>query len=258
MTSPTPQADDSFYDDMADAYHLIFDDWEAAIDRQRGVLCRLLPPPATAGLVLDCACGIGTQALGLAAAGYRVEGCDLSKAAIERARMEAAARNLVIPFCVDDMRHLRQAASGGYGAVLAFDNALPHLDSDDEVLAALRAMRDRLCPGGQVLISLRDYGPLMARRPAAQPPALFMDNGRRRIIHQVWDWQDERRYVVHLYITRQLADDRWNTLHFTGRYRAITPAEVANLAEQVGLRQVGLLMPADSGYYQPIVIAHRA
>jgi 2-polyprenyl-3-methyl-5-hydroxy-6-metoxy-1,4-benzoquinol methylase len=115
MTSPTPQADDSFYDDMAGAYHLIFDGWEAAIDRQRDVLCRLLPPPATAGLILDCACGIGTQALGLAAAGYRVEGSDLSKPAIERARLEAAARNLVIPFRLDDMRHLRQAAPGGYG-----------------------------------------------------------------------------------------------------------------------------------------------
>jgi hypothetical protein len=143
-------------------------------------------------------------------------------------------------------------------AVLAFDNALPHLDSDDEVLAALRAMQDRLCPGGQVLISLRDYGPLIAQRPAAQPPALFMDDGRSRIVHQVWDWLDERRYVVHLYITRQLADDHWNTLHFTGWYRAITPAEVAHLAEQAGLRQVSVLMPADSGYYQPIVTACRA
>src|ERR1700736_5531060 len=47
-----------------------------------------------AGLVLDCACGIGTQALGLARAGYNVEGTDLSRAEIERAKAEAFSRGL--------------------------------------------------------------------------------------------------------------------------------------------------------------------
>jgi glycine/sarcosine N-methyltransferase len=98
------QPADTFYDDMAAAYHLIFDDWDAAIERQQAVLSRLLPPPADAGLVLDCACGIGTQALGLARAGYNVEGTDLSRAEIERAKGEAFSRGLDIAFRVDDMR----------------------------------------------------------------------------------------------------------------------------------------------------------
>jgi glycine/sarcosine N-methyltransferase len=84
------QSADNFYDSMAAAYHLIFDDWDVAIGRQQAVLTQLLPPPATAGVVLDCACGIGTQALGLARAGYTVEGTDLSRAEIERAKAEAA------------------------------------------------------------------------------------------------------------------------------------------------------------------------
>jgi len=40
--------------------------------------------------VLDGACGIGTQALGLAGRGHRITGCDLNAAAVERARQEAA------------------------------------------------------------------------------------------------------------------------------------------------------------------------
>jgi SAM-dependent methyltransferase len=165
-------------------------------------------------VVLDCACGIGTQALGLARAGYRVEATDLSSAAIERAKAEAAARKLDIAFRVDDVRELRTSVSGKFGVVIAFDNAIPHLDSNDEVCMALSAMRDRLRHGGKLLASLRDYGPLMEQRPDMMQPAMFWDEGRRRIVHQVWDWQDERRYLVHLYITRQVPSDEWVTSHF--------------------------------------------
>jgi glycine/sarcosine N-methyltransferase len=242
---------------MASAYHLIFDDWNLAIERQQAVLCSLLPPPEAVGVVLDCACGIGTQALGLARAGYTVEGTDLSSREIERAKAEAAVRNLDIKFRVDDMRQLRTSRPGGFGAVLAFDNALPHLDSDEDVRVALASMRDRLRPGGMLLISLRDYGPLMEHRPGITPPSMFSDDGRRRIVHQVWDWQDERRYTVHLYITQELSNQKWVTSHFLGHYRAIAPHEVAAHAEHVGFHQVKVLPPEKTGYYQPVVAATR-
>jgi glycine/sarcosine N-methyltransferase len=251
------QSAETFYNDMAASYHLIFDDWDVAINRQQTVLCRLLPPPASAGVVLDCACGIGTQVLGLARAGYTVEGTDLSSAAIERAKVEAAARNLNISFRVDDMRKLQTSPCGKFGVVLAFDNALPHLDSDDEVRTALGAMYERLCPTGRLFISLRDYGPLMDQHPGMMAPAMFSDGDRRRIVHQVWDWQDKRRYVVHLYITREMPNDEWVTNHFLGHYRAITPEEVAVHAEQVGFQKIKILQPVDTGYYQPVVTAIR-
>jgi len=62
--------------------------------------------------ILDAACGIGTQALGLAAMGHRVTGSDLSVAAVERARRQARDRGLSIPFSVADMRHLRNHHRG--------------------------------------------------------------------------------------------------------------------------------------------------
>src|SRR5262245_14114776 len=98
-----------FYDELAESFHLIFDDWDATIVRQRDVLARLLPAPATGRRVLDCACGIGTQTIGLAMLGFSVEGSDLSDAAINRARREATARGLKVDFRVDDMRTLSTA-----------------------------------------------------------------------------------------------------------------------------------------------------
>src|SRR5689334_9141614 len=138
---------DAFYEKLASVYHLIFENWDAAIVRQGGMLQRLLPPPERAGLILDGACGIGTQTLALAGRGYRVEGSDLSEAAVRRARHEAAARGLSIAFRVDDLRTLATAPNGAYGAVLALDNALPHLMSEGELRRALTAMRARLRPG---------------------------------------------------------------------------------------------------------------
>jgi hypothetical protein len=52
----------SFYEPLADHYHLIFDDWSKAIERQ-GKILNPLPISqlhSQSLKILDCACGIGT------------------------------------------------------------------------------------------------------------------------------------------------------------------------------------------------------
>ena len=64
MRSPQPlehSKNEQFYDSMADHYHLIFEDWDASMRRQGAAIAKLLPPPEEVGLILDVACGIGTQ-----------------------------------------------------------------------------------------------------------------------------------------------------------------------------------------------------
>lgn len=65
-----------FYDELADDYHLIYADWDASIRRQGAALDALIGQDRAD--VLDCACGIGTQAIGLALRGHRVTGTDLT------------------------------------------------------------------------------------------------------------------------------------------------------------------------------------
>jgi glycine/sarcosine N-methyltransferase len=251
---PSGCAVNNFYDELAESYHLIFDNWDAAILRQRDVLARLLPVPAIGKRVLDCACGIGTQTIGLAMLGFSVEGSDPSGASITRARREATARGLKVEFRNDDMRNLSTAPIDSYDAIIAMDNAVPHLQSDDDIKMAFGVMRARLRRGGIALISLRDYGPLMAQRASSTPVSLYFDGEFRRFVHQVWDWQDDRRYVVHLFITMQQPDG-WHTRHFVGQYRAITPSDVAALAVHAGFDDVRVLAPNETGYYQPVIRA---
>ena len=59
---------ESFYDDLAPYYHLIFADWDQGIAWQASILGPIIEHATgkASPHVLDCACGIGTQALGLA------------------------------------------------------------------------------------------------------------------------------------------------------------------------------------------------
>ncbi len=68
-----------FYDDLAFEYHHVVADWEAAIERQSAALDQLIRRESSASepVVLDCSCGIGTQAIGLAQRGYEVFASDL-------------------------------------------------------------------------------------------------------------------------------------------------------------------------------------
>ena len=246
------------YDAMAEHYHLIFEDWDRSILQQSKVLAALLPAPEQCGVVLDCACGIGTQAIALALHGFEVEGSDLSPVAIARAEREARTRGLSLSFRQDDMRYLDNSPKDHFGCVVAFDNALPHLDSNDDVLMALRAMRDRLRPGGLLLLSVRDYAPLIVGKPASTEPMMFEDGGLRRLVHQVWDWKDERRYTLHIFITSEVHAGEWSNRHFVGEYRAITVDEVVRLASEAGFEKVEAMPCAASHFYQPIIKAVKA
>ena len=59
--------------------------------------------------ILDAACGIGTQSIGLAQLGYTITASDISASELEQARKEAEKRNLKVEFKVADMRHLSAA-----------------------------------------------------------------------------------------------------------------------------------------------------
>ena len=246
-----------FYESLADYYHLIFEDWDRSIERQGQALNAILATETSAGhlRILDCACGIGTQTIGFAKAGHQVVASDLSHAAVTRAKRETEQRRLSIRFYVSDMTSLREIEETSFDVVAALDNALPHL-SADEVKKAVHAMGSKLRSGGLFIASIRDYDRLITQRPTMQEPAFYGKAGDRRIIHQVWEWIDDARYVVHLYITTQSAKT-WRSHHFVSEYRRLLREELSNTLEGAGFRDIRWLMPEKSGFYQPLVLARK-
>ncbi len=248
----------SFYDELSSNYHLIFEDWETSMAKQAAVLGPILARASSTAMplsILDCACGIGTQALGLARNGFRVTGTDLSPRAIERARREASARSLNLHFHVADMLRLNRVPQRGFDAVICIDNSLPHFSSEEDLTEAATQMRKKLRPGGIFAASIRDYDHLIEERPSVQPPCFFSDGAGRRIVFQLWDWIDERRYDVHLYITWNDRAGGWQTQHAISTYRAVLRDELTHTLERAGFMRVRWLLPLETGFYQPLVLA---
>src|SRR5436309_6685093 len=178
------------YDEIATLYHLVYPDWNAAIAQQAAALDAIIrkhvgPPPRS---ILDVSCGIGTQALGLAALGHAVTASDLSSAAVERARREAAHRNLAIDFTVADMRQCAEVHGSGFDVVLSGDNSIPHLLSDDAIREALGSFHQCIRPGGITILSVRDYLTEGRASPQLVPYGFRSDGDDRYFVVQPRHW----------------------------------------------------------------------
>ena len=77
----------TFYNHLAAQYDKLFLDWQASTREQAVILDKLFADNGfdKAAQILDCACGIGTQAVGLAKLGYTVTASDISVAEIAEA-----------------------------------------------------------------------------------------------------------------------------------------------------------------------------
>jgi SAM-dependent methyltransferase len=248
--------DTTFYDSLAARYHLLYADWEGSVARQGAALADLLgqlglPPGAR---VHDAACGIGTQTIGLACRGYRVSASDLSPGAVARARDELARRGLHAPLSVADMRDLPRVVRGPVDAVLACDNAVPHLLSDDDIRAAFRAFHAVLRPGGALVISVRDYATPPHQDTDVHPYGLRRVGDRRVLAVQVWEW-DGDRYDLRIYLTEQAPDGRCETTVHHTRCYAVSIARLVALAREAGFRR---MVRHDGVLFQPVLVATRS
>lgn len=251
-----------FYDELAEDYHLIFQDWDTSVRRQGKVLEQLIGNhfnrPRQCLKVLDCSCGIGTQAIGLALSGYYVHATDLSPNAVSRAEMEAQRLGASLTFGVADFRLLNSQVEGSFDVVISCDNSLPHLLNNDDLKLALRNIWDKLNHSGLLLCSIRDYDRLLEEKPRTTTPAVYEDDKGKRIVFQVWDWEENRNiYTINHFVIRQVGG-AWGTKCQTTRYRALLRSELNLMLSEIGFSEITWHMPKETGYYQPIVITLKA
>jgi 2-polyprenyl-3-methyl-5-hydroxy-6-metoxy-1,4-benzoquinol methylase len=228
-----------FYDELAPYYHLLFDDWDAGIERQGRLLASVIRDrwPGTS-TVLDVSCGIGTQAIALAQNGFRVTASDLSAGAIDRAKLETQERGLDISFSVCDMLSAHSHHGGGFDVVISCDNALPHLLTDDGILAALKQLHACARPGGGCLVTIRDYEQEKRGKNILKPYGTRVVGANRYVLFQVWDFEGDI-YDLTLYIVQEdLYSKQVKTESLHSRYYAISTTRMMQLMEEAGFGQV--------------------
>ncbi len=246
----------TFYDNMASHYDKLFADWQATTHEQALILDKLFCAygfDKSAG-VLDCACGIGTQAIGLGALGYEVTGSDLSVPELEEAKMRAAQNGVNIPFVQANFCALEDVFSETFDIVIAMDNALPHMLTSGDLEAAVASIIGRVKDNGIFVASIRDYDEMLKLKPAYSPPYIHQTEKGQRVSFQTWHWDGENYRLVQYIIEDE---DALQIGKFECEYRATHREELTKLLFASGCRKVDWLFPEDTGFYQPIVVARK-
>ncbi len=193
---------ESFYDQLSPYYKYIFQDWNASVDRQSALLDGVIREyfGRQVHSILDAACGVGTQTFGLAQKGYKLSASDISAGEIEKAKREAATRNLDITFVVADMRTLQQTFHTKFDLVIACDNSIPHLLSDGEIRQAFGQFHALTTESGGCLISVRDYETMERSGRKLYPRQVHDVPQGKIVIFDCWefdgDFYDMTMYIV--------------------------------------------------------------
>ena len=246
----------TFYDNMASQYDKLFFDWQATTQEQAVILRKLFEDNGfgKSATVLDCACGIGTQAIGLASIGYSVAASDISDGELAQAKERAAKNGVKIRFENADFCALSDVFSEQFDIVICMDNALPHMLTQTALERAVKSIIGQIMPGGMFVASIRDYDALLTEKPPYSPPYIHKTQNGQRVSFQTWTWDDDRYKL-----TQYIIDDEQalQISKFDCEYRATRREELTNLLIANGCAEVVWKFPAETGFYQPIVIAKK-
>ena len=243
----------TFYDNLATHYDKLFEDWHAATKEQALILDTLFRVEGfdSSARILDCACGIGTQAVGLAALGYDVTGSDFSPGALEEAKRRT---DLPVRFCQADFRNLEAVFEENFDIVMAMDNALPHMLTREDMLTAVKSILGRVRDGGIFIASIRDYDALLQTRPPYSPPYIHKQEQGQRVSFQTWNWEGEHYDLIQYIINDGVSLD---ISRFRCSYWAVRREVLTALLTEAGCRKAEWKFPEETGFYQPIVIAEK-
>ena len=246
----------TFYDNLATRYDKLFLDWQATTREQAELLHRLFESNGfdRTAKVLDCACGIGTQAIGLATLGYHVTASDISEGELAEAEKRASDHNVNICFHQADFRALSDVFTEKYDIIIAMDNALPHMLTSRDLEAAIKSIVNQIESNGIFVASIRDYDSLLSDKPQYSPPYIHKTEKGQRVSFQTWVWKDEN-YRLTQYIIED--EETLQVSKFECEYRAARRKEMTDLLLAHGCSKVDWKFPEETGFYQPIVVARK-
>ncbi len=177
------------YGSLASVYEWLVSDAKAspAGNAQAfGVVTAGLDPGAQ---ILDCACGIGLLAVGLAEAGFRVTACDASPVMVERTRALARAHGVEVPTRVCRWDQLPdQGWQDRFDAVLCVGNSLAHAVGRPGRRAALDGMASVLVSGGVLALTSRNWEQIRSAGSRLDVWDRLVERAARKAV-VVYSWQ---------------------------------------------------------------------
>ena len=247
----------TFYNNLATQYDKLFLDWQGTTKEQAAILEQIFQSNGfdRAATILDCACGIGTQAIGIAALGYSVTASDISEGELAEAERRAKANKVKIRFKQADFCALEDVFAEKFDIVIAMDNALPHMLTSADLEKAIKSIINQMERNGIFVASIRDYDSLLTEKPPYSPPYIHKTDKGQRVSFQTWVWNEDN-YKLTQYIVED--EETLQVSKFECEYRATKRDEITKLLLAYGCSKVEWKFPEETGFYQPIVVARKA
>src|SRR5262245_23962363 len=199
---------------------------EAAIAAGKSELAALEPQPPAGALVVDLGAGFGMHAIPLARAGARVLAVDSSAQLL--AELRKLAGDLPITAVEDDLLSFRAHLHEKAAAVLCMGDTLTHLPEHTNVDFLVQEVAEALAPGGQFLLTFRDYSEALRDEQRFIP----VRSDERRILTCFLEYEEDT-VVVHD-ILHERAGDAWNTRVSSYRKLRLSPDRVTGSLESFG------------------------
>jgi len=152
---------------------------------------------------------------------------------------------------VGDLRTLSTAFDRRFAAIVASDNAMPHLLCDDDIHAAFVECRRLLEPRGVLPISMRDYAAIGRRNPDHHSHGTYTVGDHTYTADQIWNWTGNH-YDFTLRLTERFGDQPEGVREFHSRYYAVELPTLERLMLKAGFVSVAR---RDEQFFQPLLVA---
>ena len=149
------------------------------------------------------------------------------------------------------MRNLQQTFQKKFDLVIACDNALPHLLSDDEIRQAFMEFYEVTSESGGCIISVRDYDAMERGGRKLYPRQVHDIPQGKILIFDCWDF-DGDFYDITMYIVEDTGQATATThvIH-GGRYYCVSISKLVKLMREGGF---GSVITLRDRFYQPLLV----
>lgn len=184
-----------FYTDLASDYHWLFSDdivgsspsLGATSPGSRALMADAINALPAGTSVLDCACGIGADAIALRNHGFTVTASDGSLSMATEARQRIAGHGADVNVVQSRWEELPEKVPGPFHLAICLGNSIVHTGTRSNMIRAFRGIRRVLLPGGILIVDSRNWELLYRSRARISPAKRVIErSGQRCCSLYVW------------------------------------------------------------------------
>jgi ubiquinone/menaquinone biosynthesis C-methylase UbiE len=172
---------------------------------------------------------------------------------LSEAENELKKRDITVDLVRCGFENLETCFKENFDLVIAIDNAIPHLLTDERILNAFRSMY-RICKKG-ILVSIRDFDMMDESRIQLVPYGYRQIKGKRMFLFQRWEFEGDLNSVSFFFMEENTQDStRVEGNVFNTKYYAIKTDKLMELMQKAGFVQTRCIK---NDFSQPVIVGKK-